>query len=96
MTVSSPVETSPARLRIQVRQQSAGTARISVAGEIDLATTDELQDALLHALVPADIRLLGATGLACDEAARMADRSGSRSAVRHWLCRSGHPSRSAG
>lgn len=51
MPITSSLVTSPPQLRIQTRHLSPGTVLITVAGEVDLATNDEFQDGLLHALV---------------------------------------------
>ena len=70
MPITSSLVTSPPQLRIQTRHLSPGTVLITVAGEIDLATTDELQDGLLHALVTRlphhlEVDLAGVTFMDC-------------------------------
>lgn len=70
MTAVSPPVTLPEQLSIQAVHLSAGTARITVAGEIDLATTDELRAGLLHALVTGlphhlEVDLTGVTFIDC-------------------------------
>ncbi len=51
MPITSSLVTAPPQLRILTRHLSPGTVLITVAGEIELATIDEFQDGLLHALV---------------------------------------------
>ncbi|MGX6607016.1 STAS domain-containing protein [Micromonosporaceae bacterium Da 78-11] len=51
MSLAPSQVTSPVQLRIQTWFVSPGSVRITVAGEIDLATTEELQAGLLHVLV---------------------------------------------
>ena len=70
MFITSSRVTPPAQLRIKTRCPSPGTAQIAVEGEIDLATTEELQAGVLRVLTTPppqriEIDLAGVTFMGC-------------------------------